>query len=260
MIIDNLPVELKSQIASAEWEAVRAGKSDTVVYRLRDGAGISYLKVSLKTAQYPVAMDYQRLLWLRDKVPVPDVLQYAENETHQYLLMSDCAGLHPFHDDLHLEPEERIQVLAESARVFHSVSIDDCPFQMSTDDQIALVEANIEAKRVRIHMPESELQSCPAGEVFQELLELKPATFDPVLTHGDLYPVNIRIDAESHQVSGYIDAGMVAVADRYTDFACIVNAISWHYDKQWIDRFFELYGVPVDREKLRFYQLFQEFM
>jgi aminoglycoside 3'-phosphotransferase-2 len=71
--------------------------------------------------------------------------------------------------------------------------------------------------------------------------------------------MNIIAEPQSHALLGFIDVGGLAIADRYSDLAPIVSAIGWHLGKEGISRFFELYGISPDWDKLRFYQLLQEF-
>lgn len=249
-----LPDSVKQQIQSAQWQIVGEGESDARVYRLID-TQTRYLKISQQTAQYTVKAEYERLNWLSGKVPVPDILHYTEDENYQFLLMSNCPGLHPLHDDLAWTVEARIDALVQSAQALHGLSTENCPYRMSFDEQIALAQHNIEQEHV-----DAENQGRNINDLFAEFVALKPEKEDYVITHGDLYPVNIRVDVDTQGITGFIDVGAMAVADRYTDFAPIVNAIGWHHDEKWIDRFFDAYGIPLDRDKLRFYQLFQEFL
>src|SRR5690606_7230125 len=147
--------------------------------------------------------DYLRLQYLAGKIPVPQILYYSQSQAMQYLLMSNCAGLHPLHDALQWTVAERIHVLAQAAKNFHALPIEDCPYRMSFEQQIALARDNIEHERVNIDDWDEENQGRSIDDLFAEFVSLKPAQEDWVLTHGDLYPINIRVDAETQQVTGY---------------------------------------------------------
>lgn len=251
----NLPQKLQGHIDTTQWETVSEGESGAQVYRLHDET-TRYLKVSPVTAYPSIKENCLRLQWLESKIPVPQVLQYEESDTHQYLLMSDCPGLHPLHDNLNWTVEERIALLADASRAFHAIPQLDCPYRMSFNEQIARAQYNIEYHLI----DETLLRGRNAEEIMAEIISLKPDAEDFVLTHGDMYPVNMRVDADSHTITGFIDVGAMAIADRYTDLAPIVNAIGWHHDKKWIARFFDLYGTPLDEKKLRFYQALHSFL
>lgn len=258
-MLSNLPEKLQAGIGTAEWESVSEGESDARVYRLRDET-VRYLKVSPITAHYPLKADALRLQWLAGKIAVPQLLHYEENDSHQYLLMSDCPGLHPLHDDLEWTVEERITLLANAAKDFHAIPLAGCPYRMTFDEQIARAKHNIENNLLREDIREKLFPGRSSEEIMAEIIALKPEEEDFVLTQGDMYPVNMRVDADSHTITGFIDVGAMSVADRYTDLAPIVNAIGWHHDKKWIARFFDLYGLPLNEEKLRFYQAIHLFL
>jgi aminoglycoside phosphotransferase len=251
----DLPESLKQAIGSVAWEQLSEGESGAEVWR----SPIGFLKLSEKTALYPVLNDKERLEYLAGRLPAPKVLHYAESETHQFLLMSALDGLHPMHDDLAWSSEERIAFLAQAMRRFHALPIDDCPFRESIAQQLARAKRNIESGEIREDLLEPEHQGRDLWELYAELETMRPAEEDWVVTHGDSYPMNIIAEPQTKELLGFIDVGALAVADRYTDFAPIANAISWHIGKEGISRFFELYGIAPDWEKLSFYQLLDEF-
>lgn len=251
-----LPESLKTVIGAAQWVRVGEGESGAEVWRL-DGLG--YLKLSTKTALYPVLDDKLRLDYLAGRIHAPKVLHYAENETHQFLLMSALEGLHPMHDDLAWTGEERISFLAQAMRRLHALPIAECPFRESIPEQLARAKSNIEKGEIRLDLLEPEYQGRDLWELYAELEAMRPSAEDWVVSHGDSYPMNIIAEPETKELLGFIDVGSVAIADRYTDFAPIANAIGWHLGKESISRFFELYGIAPDWEKLKFYQLLGEF-
>ncbi len=255
----NLPSELKNLTQNAQRQHIAEGESDAEVYRLIDDT-VRYLKVSSNDAQYLVKNDTLRLQWLDGKIATPKILHYSETDTHQYLLMSDCAGLHPLHDDLNWTAQQRIDVLIRAVRDFHAIQIDDCPFRVSFDEQIALARHNIEHNLVRQDLWDEENIGRSIEDLFAEFVSLKPSQEDWVVTHGDMYPMNIRVDEQTKQITGFIDVGAMAVADRYTDLVPITNAIGWHHGEVWVNTFWEQYGLRPDVSKLRFYQLYFEFL
>jgi aminoglycoside 3'-phosphotransferase II len=258
--IIELPTPLQTLIADFDWQEIGEGESDAQVFRLQQADVVRYLKISASDAQFPVQRDKARLDWLASRIPVPEALHYAESATQQFLLMTALDGLHPMHDDLNWSPQERVTFLAEAARRFHSLPVADCSFSARIDEQIEAARQNVESGLVRTDLFEPEWQNETPQSLFEKLLALKPENEDLVVTHGDLYPLNIRAYAADKTLSGYIDVGAMGVADRYTDLAVIVNAITWHLGTEWIEPFFRAYGVESpDTHKLQFYQLLNEF-
>jgi aminoglycoside phosphotransferase len=253
-----LPQSIKILIESADWQAISEGESDADVIRLVDDT-TRYLKVSRHDAQFTVKTDYERLNWLSGKIAVPEILAYEESQNYQFLLMSEIAGIHPFHDALGWSPQERIGLLAKASRQFHAIPIDHCPFRQSIDEQLAAAKHNVDTGRIRTDLFDPPYQGRDPANLYEELALLKPKTQDWAMTHGDLYPLNIRTDAQTHELLGFIDVGGAALADPYTDFAPIANAIHWHFGKAWISYFFEAFGIEPNWDKLQFFQLLNEF-
>jgi aminoglycoside 3'-phosphotransferase II len=256
----SIPATLQTIIAAADWQEISEGESDARVFRLSRADAVRYLKVAPHTAQFQVKADKVRLDWLAGRVPVPQVLHYAEDDNHQFLLMSALEGLHPMHDNLNWSAEDRITFLAEAARRFHALPVAECPFVFGVDEQLASARHNIEKGLVRTDLFEPQWQSFTPQSLFEKLLSLKPHNEDVVVVHGDLYPMNIRAHPAQKTLLGYIDVGGMGVSDRYTDLAVIANAIEWHLGETWVERFFHAYGIAtVDTRKLQFYQLLNEF-
>lgn len=254
-----LPKSIKTLIGGDTWQTLSEGESDAEVIRLT-GNIVRYLKVTAHDAQFPVKNDYERLNWLSGRIAVPEILAYEETETYQFLLMSEIAGIFPFHDDLDWSAQARIEFLAKAAHEFHSIPIESCPFRQSIEQQLATAKENVDLGRVRTDLFEPQYQGREPANLYAELLALKPDSQEWLMTHGDLYPLNIRADAKTHALLGFIDVGAAAIADPYTDFAPIANAIKWHFGESWIRVFFEAYAVEPDWDKLHFFQLLNEFL
>ena len=254
------PDDLRQQIVDATWERITEGESGADVFRLTAHTQTRYLKMTPHDVPFAVRADMERLRWLHGKLPVPEVLHYAEDATRQYLLMSALPGTFPLHDDLDWTAQERIDFLAAAARQLHALPITDCPFSARIEEQLAAVRYRIEHGYVRTDLFEPQWQSYTPEKLYQELLAIRPDHEDLVVTHGDLYPVNLRADPMTHALHGYLDVGALGIADRYTDLAITARAIGWHFEEVWIERFFAAYGISeIDRNKLAFYQLLDEF-
>ena len=255
----SIPESLQNLIADARWVIVTEGESNAQVFRL--SVTDRYLKISEKNTRYPVLDEKKRLDWLAGRVPVPEVLHYAENETHQFLLTSALDSLHPMHDKLNWSPQDRIRVLADAARKFHSLPVSECPFSWRIPEQIEAARKYINSTKIKTHLLEKQWQHHTPQSLFEIVLALKPQNEDLVVAHGDLYPVNMRVSSAEKTILGYIDVGRMGIADRYTDLALIANAIRWHYGAGWIPYFFRAYGIDtINTQKLHFYQLINEFI
>lgn len=259
MVGITLPAELQATIGDVALTSISEGESGASVFRM-DGEPIRYLKISTHDAQFRVKDEYERYQYLSDKSTIPDVLHYQESATHQFLLLNDVGAYHPMHDDLQWTGQQRIQFLAETVKFFHQIPVTDYPYKLTFDQQIAVVQHNIDCGFVDTDDWEDEFKERSIDDLFAEMVSLKPEQEDYVLTHGDMYPMNIRLHGQAPELGGFIDVGAMAVADRYTDFAPIANAIKWHLGAEAIPSFFEHYGIPLNEDKLRFYILMGEFL
>lgn len=85
-----------------------------------------------------------------------------------------------------------------------------------------------------------------------------------IVCHGDLCPNSILLDPETCEVTGVIDVGRLGRADRHADLALAARELKNHEDPwfgpEYAKRFLERYGARrVDKDKMAFYQLLDEF-
>ncbi|WP_078546880.1 phosphotransferase [Litchfieldia alkalitelluris] len=69
-----------------------------------------------------------------------------------------------------------------------------------------------------------------------------------------------NIIVNKDRISGFIDLGRAGVADKYQDLALAVRSITSKLGEEYIQSFFEEYGIAeINEEKLEYYQLLDEF-
>jgi len=257
--LQDIPFILLEHIGAATWQRVTTGESAAVVYRLQDST-TRYLKISQHDAQFPVRDEAARLQWLQGRLPVPEVELYVSDTTQEYLLMSAVPGLHPMHDALQWPAQARLAFLVAAVQRVHALPLADCPFTWSIEQQLAAAWQNVQAGRVRTSLLKPPYQGHNPADLYQALRALRPQQEDWVVAHGDLYPVNIHADPYRKTLKGYIDVGRAGIADCYTDYAPLANAIMWHLGEDKVPQFFEQLGLAIDQQKLKFYQLLNVFL
>jgi aminoglycoside phosphotransferase len=142
----------------------------------------------------------------------------------------------------------------------HNVDIDDCPFDQRLEGQIELVEQRTYAGLVDEDNFDKERRGRRAIDLLEELKRARPASEDLVFTHGDFCLPNVIINLQQTEISGLIDWGRGGIADRYQDIALAARSLAYNFSPQWIPLLFEEYGLTEpDQEKLRYYQLLDEF-
>lgn len=257
-----IPETIQRMIAGKEYSTDAIGLSDAQVTVFDDCV--------LKIAPYRKKNDetVAVMRWLADKLPVPAVLCYERDETHQYLLMSRTPGRMAC-DACYMErPAELTARLAEAIRMLWSVDVSDCPRSMDPD--AALREARY---RVENGMVDTDLVDPatfgPGGfrdpAHLLDWLERNRPSYEPVLSHGDLCLPNIFIDGG--RISGLIDLGDTGIGDRWRDLAICSRSLMRNAGGKYGGRvypdirpqmLFDALGIKPDPEKLRYYTLLDE--
>lgn len=259
--IATIPAELRAKIADAAWTRITTGETAAEVWRLTHPTkGIAYLKIAARDDPDSLAAEHERLLWARRWLPVPAVVGYARDAAHDYLLTEGLSGVMPYDAALSMTTEARLTLLAHAARQIHELPVAACPFDATIEVKLALVRQRMAAGRVKLGRFAESHPDRTLASLYDALVARRPAQRDIVVTHGDLYPVNVLVDADRRQLSGFVDVGRMGLADRYTDLALIANTILWHFDAAWLPTFFTAYGLAaIDEERLAYYQFLDKF-
>ncbi|MBD3162401.1 MAG: phosphotransferase, partial [Candidatus Eisenbacteria bacterium] len=139
-------------------------------------------------------------------------------------------------------------------RAFHETPAADCPFDFRLDAALAHVRDRVEVGRVdpaRHFHPEH--RNLTPEQALAELQERRPSREDIVLCHGDSCLPNFLLD--DHGVTGYVDLGELALADRWWDLAVATWSLDWNLGPGWEERFLAAYGVTADRDRRDYFRL-----
>jgi aminoglycoside phosphotransferase len=109
--------ELRAEVVSSTDRAT--------TYRLScDGTPRAYLKVGL----HGLAGERDRLLWLHQRVPAPDVLDFASGDGVDWLLTAPLRGNDLSRPEHTAHPQRLVGLLASALKRLHSLDPADCPF------------------------------------------------------------------------------------------------------------------------------------
>ena len=253
------PSSIQVFVKDCAWTRITIGKSPADTFRLdRDGQAALNLKVSLKSHRRELLREKERIDWLQGRLPVPEVVRYETNDRNEYLLLTALPG----RDVASLtgdEPNDNlVRLLATGLRTIHSVSVEECPFNMTLDRVIEEARFNVAGGLVNEAGFDDVRMGRSAAEVFEELLLKRPAKEDLVFTHGDYCLPNVIIDGK--EVAGFVDWGSAGVADRYKDIALVVRSLKRNTGEDLSTSFYEAYGLSSpDAEKIEYYKLLDEF-
>ncbi len=234
------------------------------------GAGVLVFEdCVLKTApaDQTSAREAEMMAWLACKLPVPKVLHSCVEKGTAFLLMSKLPGVMACDASYMTRPGTLIPLLAQSLQTLWQVDARDCPCRFSLEDRLLLAEDNVRQGRCETENVEPTTYG-PGGfkdpaHLLQWLKDHRPPV-DPVLSHGDFCLPNVFFKDDS--LSGYLDLGFCAVADRYQDIALCWRSLMHNADGTYgpvypgidPDGLFRALGLTPNREKLRYYILLDE--
>lgn len=255
-----VPDELRSLTEGATWESATFGYSGALVYRLRwAGRPARYLKVAAPPVDAEAREEAARLLWLRGKLPIPDLLAVHSDPAAMWLLFSEIPGVMSCDTRFAGDAPTVARLLAEGLRLIHGLDILDCPFDRRLDRALAIARARCLAGLVDETDFDDERQGRSAMDLLAELDTTRPAAEDPVFTHGDYCLPNVFLDPTGARLTGFIDWGRAGIADRYQDLALAARSLRYNFGSGWEPHLFDAYGLTdVDKAKLAYYQLLDE--
>jgi aminoglycoside phosphotransferase len=258
-----IPKELELIIRNYTSQPVTIGMSGASVYLLQaSGKPNLYLKTAPKNSAVTFRSEVERLRWMKGRLPVPEVLFYAETTNGEYLLLTEIVGKMACDPVFEGKTLGVVKGLAAGLRMVHSLDITGCPLDARLDAQFELARQRVEAHQVDESNFDDDRQGRTAAGLYEELLAKRPAREDLVFVHGDYCLPNILLDPTSYEVTGFIDLGRAGIADRYHDLALAVRSLVRNWGAEYVPVLFEEYGFTkdeIDWGKIEFYKLLDEF-
>lgn len=82
--------------------------------------------------------EYDRLLWLKGRLPVPKAIAFKVIDDHETLLLSGIKGKNLKVLSKEWPPEKVVIKIAEAIQKFHNTNTIDCPFGSSKDGEVLI--------------------------------------------------------------------------------------------------------------------------
>lgn len=241
-------------IEKADLEEISIGCSDSQVFRIKNKKGIFFLKVAKKDM---LTSEYEKLKWLGGKLNVPKIVLYDYTDDTEYLITESIGGEMVCSEYYLNNPEIGINVIAKAFKQIVEVDIKDCPFNVSIDYKLALVESNVNNNLIHLEdLKEETLKKF--GNLENIIKFLKNNKFDDeyCFSHGDTSLPNIF--ASGNEFIGFIDVGECGIADKWFDLAICEKSIRRNYGEQYISKFYEELNIIPERDKIDYYLLMME--
>lgn len=260
-IKEKFSLDIQGILENSIWEKNTEGKSGSEVYKIICNNGeIYYLKIQQKNLNNNLKNEKNNYSWLKDKMKVPQILSYIEDENLELMLMNIIEGVPASDNRLNYSNEEIIVMIAKELRKLHSIDIGECSIISNVDRLLKIAESRVEKNLVDELGFDCDHMGKDPKDILNELKNTKQNKEDLVFIHGDYCLSNIIL--KNGIVNGLIDMEYGGVGDRYRDLALVYRSIKYNMEKEELfDLFLKEYGLKqIDMEKIKYHILLDELL
>ena len=249
-----LSKNVKDFIDNAVLEEINIGCSDSQVIKITKNNNVYFLKIARLGL---LTSEYEKLSWLENKLDVPKVVLYDKNNETEFLITESITGEMVCSDTYINNSKLGLKVIAQAFNKITNVDIKDCPFDVSIDYKLKLVENNVKNKLIDVsQLSQETLDRFGNLEKVLEYLQENKFYEEKCFSHGDTSLPNIF--ALNNKFSGFIDVGECGIADIWFDLAICEKSIKRNYGEEYVSKFYEELNIVPDREKIEYYLLMME--
>jgi kanamycin kinase len=229
-----VPDRVRELAGSGQLEPVWRNELGGLTFRVTNARGTRFVKYGPRNAETTAAGEAARLAWAFPYTPVPAVVEFGSDATHEWLVTRALPGTSAVSPRWLADPAVAVRAIGAGLRMLHdALPVDECPFEWSVADRIA------SAGRRGILVPD-ELRDPPGIDRL-------------VVCHGDACAPNTLLAADGSW-AGHVDLGALGVGDRWADIAVAATSIGWNYGGEWTGALLHAYGIAPDPERTGYYQ------
>ncbi len=246
--------KIKEFIKNCDLEEINIGCSGSQVIRIKKENNIYFLKIAKNGL---LTLEFEKLKWLSEKLNVPKIILYEISNDTEFLITESLKGEMLCSDYYINNPDIGINVIAEAFKQIYSIDIHDCPFNVSIDYKLSVVENNVKNKLIsKKDIKEETLKKYGNLNNILKFLKENKFTDDLCFSHGDISLPNIF--ALKDKFIGFIDVGSCGIADKWFDLAICEKSIKRNYGKQYVSKFYKKLNIIPERDKIDYYLLMLE--
>ena len=257
-----MPEKIKSILGSSIGNSDTVGMSEASILLFED----KVLKIQRVCDESKNERDV--MLWLKDKLPVPEVICHEIYNGQSYLLMLKLSGVMACDESCLARPQELTEILATGLKMLWDTDISKCPYNFSLDKKLEMARYNVEHELVDTNNVEPDTfgeNGFQSPAHLLDWLEHNRPEEDYVFSHGDFCLPNIFI--ENGKISGFLDLGKTGYADRYQDIALCYRSLKHNYEGKYggkiytgfnANSLFDKLELKPDWDKIRYYTLLDE--
>ena len=262
---NEFPDSIMKIIVDKKYNKNNIGKTDSQVYIFDDMVLKVQKQINEARNEYHIAQK------VSNDVPVPKIIEYAEENDFSYTLMSRIKGKMLCDDEILRNPKLLIKLLSEGLKLLWSVDISDCKIDdvSNINQRLKVARYNVENNLIDVNnvMPDTfGPNGFETPKALLDWLENNIPDVEPVFSHGDYCMENIF--TINNRISGFIDLGKSGIADRWQDLAICIRELDgvfsneyvkdFDYSKYSSDLLLNELGIKRDNDKLKYYMLLDE--
>lgn len=253
-----LPSSIRKYVNNLNYTVDDIGKSDSIVYIFDD----YILKIS--NLSFDIENEIKIAKALQGKLPIPELLASEIQENKIYLLKRKLKGKMLCDEEYMQNPDLLFKLATDAVKALWSVDISNLILQDTAQTMYDFGKnKNPDCFDEMDSFAKNGFQSFE--EILAYLRQNKPNN-DLVFTHGDLCLPNIICDGE--KFVGFIDLGLMGIANRYHDIAILYRSIKYNfrgdYGKAYPgfeeEKLFTMLNIKKDEEKMKYFLLLDELL
>jgi len=197
---------------------VKGDLAGVCLYRLSQGSQAWYVKIKDQDLEEELRSEVEIYHYLRGRVVVPETKFFTHFGSYSVHCFTDLNGQDKDHLIDQMDPDAYVKLYGQALRQLHDLDGVDCPISRMPSDSV-------------------------------EGYKFKPD--QAVMIHGNFSLDNlIKI---KDQVA-YMHMGLGGRGDRYKDLAMAVDQVKEHFGQDYLDKFFQSYGLyPIEYDKIKYY-------